>query len=59
LASLKPGDPIIIASTAGSDPSAVTAITVLGGVEPLLRSAPKGSQGMVLGNWNLSVGVPQ
>jgi hypothetical protein len=59
LAALKSGDPLIIASTTGSDPAAVTAITILGGVEPLLRSAPKGSQGMVLGNWNLSVGVPQ
>ena len=56
LAELKPGDALIIASTAGADPNRVTAITLLAGVEPILTSAPKGRQGMVLGNWNLDMG---
>jgi hypothetical protein len=56
LSELKPGDALIIASTAGADPNKVTAITLLAGVEPILTSAPKGKQGMVLGNWNLDMG---
>ena len=56
LSELKPGDALIIASTAGADPNKVTAITLLAGVEPILTSAPKGRQGMVLGNWNLDMG---
>jgi hypothetical protein len=56
LAELKPGDALIIASTAGADPNRITAITLLAGVEPILTSAPKGRQGMVLGNWNLDMG---
>jgi len=56
LADLKPGDALIIASTAGADPGKITAITLLAGVEPILTSAPKGRQGMVLGNWNLDMG---
>ena len=31
-------------------------ITLLAGVEPILTSAPKGRQGMVLGNWSLDMG---
>ena len=56
LTDLKPGDALIIASTAGADPGRITAITLLAGVEPILTSAPKGRQGMVLGNWNLDMG---
>src|SRR5262249_11318468 len=46
LAELKAGDALIIASTAGSEPDKMTAITLLAGVEPILTSAPKGRQGM-------------
>ena len=56
LADLKAGDALIISSTAGSEPDKVTAIKLLAGVEPILTSAPKGRQGMVLGNWNLGGG---
>jgi hypothetical protein len=56
LADLKPGDALIISSTAGAEPDKITAITILAGVEPILTSAPKGRQGMVLGNWNLGGG---
>jgi hypothetical protein len=56
LTDLKPGDALIISSTAGAEPDKITAITVLAGVEPILTSAPKGRQGMVLGNWNLGGG---
>ncbi|HTM48961.1 MAG TPA: hypothetical protein VL285_09785 [Bryobacteraceae bacterium] len=53
LADLKPGDALIISSTKGAEPDKITAITLLAGVEPILTSAPKGRQGMVLGDWNL------
>ena len=56
LTELKPGDALIIASTAGVDPGKITAITLLAGVEPILTSAPKGRQGMVLSNWDLDMG---
>jgi Cu/Ag efflux protein CusF len=56
LADLKPGDALIISSTAGAEPDKITAITLLAGVEPILTSAPKGRQGMALGNWNLGMG---
>jgi hypothetical protein len=58
LTDLKPGDALIVSSTAGADPNKITAITLLAGVEPILTSAPKGQQGMVLGNWNLGGGMP-
>jgi hypothetical protein len=49
------GDAVILVSTQGTD-SDVTAITLVGGVEPILTAAP-GSQGMVLSPWSLS-GAP-
>ncbi len=57
LTELKAGDALIIASTAGSDPSRVTAITVLAGVEPILTAAPAGRQGMAMGNWQMDMGM--
>jgi len=53
LAELKAGDALIISSTKGAEPDKITAITLLAGVEPILTSAPKGRQGMILGTWNL------
>lgn len=59
---LKPGDALIISCTNSSDPSRVTAITLLSGVEALLRSSPKGGRTLDLGSWNLdlnmNVGLP-
>ena len=59
MAELKPGDALIISSTVGAEADKITAITLLAGVEPILTSAPKGRQGMVLGNWNLGGGGPE
>ncbi len=50
------GDAVILVSTEGTD-SAVTAITLVGGVEPILTAAPKGGQAMVLSPWSLG-GAP-
>ena len=55
LSELKPGDAIIVASTAGVDPSRATAITLLAGVEPLL-TAPRQQENRALGGqWNLDI----
>jgi hypothetical protein len=42
LGDLKPGDAVVISGTSGEDPSKLTAITVLAGVEPLLKPAARG-----------------
>jgi hypothetical protein len=60
LPDLKPGEAILLACSNGEDPLRVTAITLLGGAEPLLMT--KGGKTFDLGSWNLdlnmSVGVP-
>jgi hypothetical protein len=59
---LKPGDAIIFTFAAGEDASRITAITLLAGVEPLLKAPGKGGQSVNLGSWsldlNMNVGVP-
>ncbi len=55
LKDLKKGDVLIIATTVGLDSGVVTAITVVAGVDPLLRAAPARQ---VIGGWNMEMGVP-
>jgi Cu/Ag efflux protein CusF len=57
LAELKAGDALIIASTAGSDSSQVTAITLLAGVEPILTATPAGNRQVLMGSWNLDMNM--
>lgn len=47
------GDAVMVVSTEGSSSAGVTAITLLGGVEPILAAAPSGSQAMTLSPWSL------
>ncbi len=54
LSDFQKGDAVILVSTEGSD-AGVTAITMVGGVEPILTASP-GSQGMMLSPWSLSGG---
>jgi transcription antitermination factor NusG len=56
ISELKPGDAVIVASTAGSDPARVTAITLLAGVEPLL-TRPAGDNRPVGGAWNFDINI--
>lgn len=56
LADLKPGEPVIVASTAG-DPNRATAITILTGVEPLLAAAPQSANRAVNGSWNFDINI--
>lgn len=51
LADLKAGDPVVVTGTAAADLSKLTAMTVIAGVEPILRAAPSGSDPLG-GNWN-------
>jgi hypothetical protein len=52
------GDAVILVSTQGTD-SEVTAITLVGGVEPILTAAPTGGQAMILSPWSLSGGAAE
>jgi hypothetical protein len=56
VADFQKGDAVILVSTQGND-TEVTAITLIGGVEPILTAAPAGAQAMVLSPWSLS-GAP-
>ncbi|MGA3324494.1 MAG: hypothetical protein ABSF45_08470 [Terriglobia bacterium] len=51
---IKRGEPIVIFSSEGTNPSEVTAIYILTGVEPILAAQPKGGGDVNLGGWNLS-----
>jgi hypothetical protein len=53
LADLQKGDAVMIVSTEGTASGGVTAITLLGGVEPILQASPSGSQGMTLSPWTI------
>jgi hypothetical protein len=54
LSDFQKGDAVILVSTEGND-SGVTAITMVGGVEPILTAAPS-AQGMMLSPWTLGGG---
>jgi hypothetical protein len=62
VADLKPGAAVIISFANSEDVSRVTAITLLAGIEPLLKTSTRGGQSVNLGSWNLdlnmNVGVP-
>ena len=59
LADFKKNDAVMIVATEGTTSGEVTAITVLGGVEPILAAAPpsRGSQAMTLSPWSLGGGA--
>jgi hypothetical protein len=54
LADLQKGDAVMIVSTQGADSGAVTAITLLAGVEPILTASPSRNGAMLLSPWTLS-----
>jgi hypothetical protein len=58
LSDLKKGDAVMVVTTQGNGKDPLTVITLLGGVEPILRSSPKGSQDMILSPWSLGGGEP-
>ncbi|HJU55394.1 MAG TPA: hypothetical protein VJ715_12510 [Pyrinomonadaceae bacterium] len=63
LADLKPGEMILISSTTGADPSRVTAITLVAGVEPVFQMLQASQGGPAnrppnLGTINIGIGGP-
>ncbi len=52
---LKVGDAVMLSGSSGADPTHVTAINLLAGVEPLLTAAPQGGQ-QIFGSWNFDIG---
>ena len=55
LGSLQRGDAVMIVSTEGGVSGAVTAITLVAGVEPILEASPNGNgRSMILPPWSLS-----
>ena len=53
---LKPGDAVLVLTTIGSDPSRVTCVQLLAGVDPILTAAPNSTRDL-LGGWNLGGGA--
>ena len=58
LADLQKGDAVMVVTTQGTDKDSPTVITLLAGVEPILRASPKGAQDMILSPWTLGGGEP-
>jgi hypothetical protein len=58
LSDLQKGEAVMVVTTQGNGTDPRTVITLLGGVEPILRSSPKGSQDMILSPWSLGGGEP-
>jgi hypothetical protein len=56
LSDLHKGDAVIIVATQGT-PESATALTLLAGVEPLLRAFPSGDQSVFSASWNLNGGA--
>jgi hypothetical protein len=56
LADFQKGDAVMIVATTGQSDSAAVAITLLGGVEPLLQASPQG-QASILTPWTMGPGA--
>jgi Domain of unknown function (DUF5666) len=58
LADLQKGDAVMVVSTQGSEKDSPAVVTLLAGVEAILRASPKGGQDMILSPWSLGGGEP-
>jgi hypothetical protein len=58
LADLQKGDAVMLVATQGTQNGEVTAITLLGGVEPILEASPQSSASTILSPWSLGSGAP-
>ena len=52
LADLKVGEPVVVTGGPSSDMAKLTAISVVAGVDPILRAAPDRGADPLAGNWN-------
>lgn len=55
ISELHKGDAVMVVATEGT-PGSATAVTLLAGVEPILRASPSASQSMFSASWNLGGG---
>ena len=53
LADFQKGDAVMIVSTEGTASAGVTAITLLGGVEPILEATPNQASAVLLSPWTI------
>ena len=53
LSDLKPGEPVVVLGAPSGDQSKMTAMTLVAGVDPILRAAPQNGPDPLGGNWNL------
>lgn len=58
LSDLQKGDAVMVVATQGAGKDSVTVITLLDGVDSILRASPKGGQDMILSPWSLGGGEP-
>ena len=58
ISDLQKGDAVMVVTTEGGGNAPLTVITLLGGVEPILRASSKGAQDMILSPWSLGGGAP-
>lgn len=56
LTDFQKGDAVMIVATSGQSDSEAVAITVLGGVEPILQASPQGGATSILTPWSLNSG---
>jgi hypothetical protein len=52
LADLKVGEPVVVTGAVSSDQSKLTAMTLVAGVDPILRAAPQNGPDPLGGSWN-------
>jgi hypothetical protein len=52
LADLKAGEPVVVTGGPSSDMAKMTAVSVVAGVDPILRAAPQNGPDPLGGNWN-------
>ncbi|HEY1423917.1 MAG TPA: DUF5666 domain-containing protein [Candidatus Acidoferrum sp.] len=58
ISDLQKNDAVMVVTTQGNGKDPLTVVTLLAGVEPILRSSPKGSRDMILSPWSLGGGEP-
>jgi hypothetical protein len=58
LSDLQKGEAVMVVTTQGNGSDPLAVVTLLGGVEPILRSSTKGTQEMILSPWSLGGGEP-
>jgi hypothetical protein len=56
LADLKVGEPVVVTGGTSADMSKFTAVSIVAGVDPILRAAPQNGPDPLGGNWNFEVG---